>query len=835
MENHHHPSLGDMVNFLCSLPGLAGQYHRVSRCVHQFFSGHFTVDNTHQMIYLLNLVKQAGNVSQHKTMVQMMLNTMPFAASELTFDMTLSPNFNQQWYAYCQVLHQDLLGKTHQSKDLRVSPEDHRSDVLELVHSIPLSNLFRCHYDFKEYEYVNTKLNQLRDNSFFYEYALITETVLKSVLCFRERRFRSQVVHYSADRWRYSEDQWRIVLSLLGHQQHGIYMSRKWDKMEAALENLRIDLDWIRIHHADCEWSKIVFAKAKIMTGGAYLKHKKFLEADQEICEGMAMLDNVQSDSKLSILSSLTFYVARINAERERFDVPKYFNTTVDRIFLEAIRLAKRSRSVKLGIEMSLGRMQYLLACNTYAQFVKSPEVNSVELTYCGEQLTALASHELISGERKNNRTEQLFQLTYMNYCIRTGRIEEFQLLHDSVMYARLADVDNGMHLQNRRLIVTASWIRSPIPPDEKLTYTERILIKGTNETHVVLATASNGEFVVVKNFFIKKTRPNDHQKGREGSADDKETRDRRRVSREVAVLESLKGDPHIVQLIQCDAKSNDEEEICSLVLEHANGDEQDEKFLHHQPRNENGLSKDPLFVNNDLESFIRRHEEQDFSKEQFVEFALGLAKSLRSLHRLKIVHRDVDPKNYLVFRIDGEYILKLCDFAESRGENFEQEMKANPGVGNVPYRDPQVQNNASYNYENDVYSFGVVLARILHWKHWKETLEESLQAASGGQVGEKLVQRLPRTLFRRLALCCVNEHTYLRPTMEQIVQELEKFDEKMFDEDNPNEKKIFEFDHDSDTEDPDQEYLFDRTPKAPSKKSFKLPKWSYGNMFYVG
>eukprot|EP00475_Leptophrys_vorax_P040510 TRINITY_DN7513_c0_g2_i2.p1 TRINITY_DN7513_c0_g2~~TRINITY_DN7513_c0_g2_i2.p1 ORF type:complete len:162 (-),score=47.54 TRINITY_DN7513_c0_g2_i2:11-496(-) len=161
--------------------------------------------------------------------------------------------------------------------------------------------------------------------------------------------------------------------------------------------------------------------------------------------------------------------------------------------------------------------------------------------------------------------------------------------------------------------------------------------------------------------------------------------------------------------------------------------------------------------------------------------------------------------------------------------------MKANPGVGNVPYRDPQVQNNASYNYENDVYSFGVVLARILHWKHWKETLEESLQAASGGQVGEKLVQRLPRTLFRRLALCCVNEHTYLRPTMEQIVQELEKFDEKMFDEDNPNEKKIFEFDHDSDTEDPDQEYLFDRTPKAPSKKSFKLPKWSYGNMFYVG
>eukprot|EP00475_Leptophrys_vorax_P040507 TRINITY_DN7513_c0_g1_i4.p1 TRINITY_DN7513_c0_g1~~TRINITY_DN7513_c0_g1_i4.p1 ORF type:complete len:665 (-),score=123.20 TRINITY_DN7513_c0_g1_i4:717-2711(-) len=657
MENQQPSVLDQIVIIFCSLPGLQRAKRSISECVHQFFSGEFTVDNTYQMIGLLNMLKQAGGDSQHGTIVHMMLNMFPFAASELTMEMRQRPNFHQEWYTYCQALHQELLIKTSQTKDLRVSPQHHESKVIELVRSVPFSNLFRCHYDFKEYDYVDTKLNELRDNSFFDEYALITKTALNSLLCFRERTFRTPV-------FQYSEDQWRILLNLLGHQLHGAYMLRKWDQMENALVHLKVQVDWLGIHHSNWEWAKINFAKAKIMSGAAYLKQKMLLEADREVGEGIVMLKSVRSQAKYSTLGSLYYYAARINAERGGFDTRRFLHTTVDRFFQKSIRLAFKSGAVKNGIEMSLTRMQYLLACNTYTEFVMCENVNDVELKWCGEQLKALSSHELISGELKNSRTEQLYLLTLMNYCIRTRQMEEFQLAHDRVMYSRLANVDNRVHLQDRRIIVTASWIKSPVPQDEKLTYTELVLIQGTNETQVLLAITSNGEFVVVKKFFIKKTQQLDLQEDKEEVPDDKQTRDKKKVTREVAALELFKDDPQIVQLIQCDYISNDDEEIYSLVLEHANGDEQHEKFRNYRPVAEKGLAKDPDFVSNDLENFIRRHGEANFSRQQVLEFILGLAKSLRSLHRRKIVHRDVKPQNFLVRGFQSLVLLVLTIFS---------------------------------------------------------------------------------------------------------------------------------------------------------------------------
>lgn len=117
-----------------------------------------------------------------------------------------------------------------------------------------------------------------------------------------------------------------------------------------------------------------------------------------------------------------------------------------------------------------------------------------------------------------------------------------------------------------------------------------------------------------------------------------------------------------------------------------------------------------------DGESLKQVLSTQPGSMPQWLQIAIALTKTLDSLHKAGIIHKDVKPSN-IIINPDTEQI-KLTDFGLASRLSLENQTLQNPNLieGTLAYMSPEQTGrmNRSIDYRTDFYSLGVTLYEIL-------------------------------------------------------------------------------------------------------------------------
>ncbi|KAF5797164.1 putative transferase, protein kinase RLK-Pelle-RLCK-VIIa-2 family [Helianthus annuus] len=170
---------------------------------------------------------------------------------------------------------------------------------------------------------------------------------------------------------------------------------------------------------------------------------------------------------------------------------------------------------------------------------------------------------------------------------------------------------------------------------------------------------------------------------------------------------------------------------------------------------------------------------------------ALGAAKGLAFLHsaETKVIYRDFKTSNVL---LDSEYNAKLSDFGLAKdGPTGDKSHVSTRVMGTYGYAAPEYLATGHLSTKSDVYSFGVVLIEMLSGRRAidknRPTGEQSLVAWAKPYLPHK--RKLFRILDNRLegqytlngahatanlALRCISTDPRLRPSMVDVVKELE-------------------------------------------------------------
>ncbi|CAL9216332.1 unnamed protein product [Arabidopsis halleri] len=168
---------------------------------------------------------------------------------------------------------------------------------------------------------------------------------------------------------------------------------------------------------------------------------------------------------------------------------------------------------------------------------------------------------------------------------------------------------------------------------------------------------------------------------------------------------------------------------------------------------------------------------------------AIETASALAYLHASDIIHRDVKTTNIL---LDGNFGVKVADFGLSRLLPSDVTHVSTAPQGTPGYVDPEYHRCYHLTDKSDVYSFGVVLVELIsskpavdisrckseinlsslainkiqnHATH--ELIDQNLGYATNEGV------RKMTTMVAELAFQCLQQDSTMRPTMEQVVQEL--------------------------------------------------------------
>ncbi|XP_058760795.1 LEAF RUST 10 DISEASE-RESISTANCE LOCUS RECEPTOR-LIKE PROTEIN KINASE-like 1.1 [Vicia villosa] len=175
------------------------------------------------------------------------------------------------------------------------------------------------------------------------------------------------------------------------------------------------------------------------------------------------------------------------------------------------------------------------------------------------------------------------------------------------------------------------------------------------------------------------------------------------------------------------------------------------------------------------------------------MQIAIETASALAYLHASDIIHRDVKTNNIL---LDTNFSVKLADFGLSRLFPNNVSHVSTAPQGSPGYLDPEYFQLYKLSVKSDVYSFGVVLIELISSMtaidsaREKEEINLANLAAKKirkGAIGELVdpslgfesdseVKRMVSSVAE-LAFQCVLGNMELRPSMDQVLQELKKID----------------------------------------------------------
>ncbi|PPD71247.1 hypothetical protein GOBAR_DD31872 [Gossypium barbadense] len=184
------------------------------------------------------------------------------------------------------------------------------------------------------------------------------------------------------------------------------------------------------------------------------------------------------------------------------------------------------------------------------------------------------------------------------------------------------------------------------------------------------------------------------------------------------------------------------------------------------------------------------QNEEFPLTWEMRLRIAIEIANALFYLHSAAsapIYHRDIKSSNIL---LDDKYRAKVSDFGTSRSVALEQTHLTTRVQGTFGYMDPEYFRTNQFTEKSDVYSFGVVLIELLTGQkpvsanqseevrslvsYFLHSMQENSLFSILNPMVVKDGPEQEIMVVALLAKRCLNLNGKKRPTMKQVVMELE-------------------------------------------------------------
>ncbi|KAL5727485.1 non-specific serine/threonine protein kinase [Ranunculus cassubicifolius] len=166
------------------------------------------------------------------------------------------------------------------------------------------------------------------------------------------------------------------------------------------------------------------------------------------------------------------------------------------------------------------------------------------------------------------------------------------------------------------------------------------------------------------------------------------------------------------------------------------------------------------------------------------VAYALDIARGMNYLHQHKphaIIHRDLTPRNVLQ---DEAGHLKVTDFGLSKiaQEKGSYGYKMTGGTGSFRYMAPEVYRREAYGKSVDVFSFALVVHEMFQGKpsHRAESPEVVADKRAYEDLRPSLSSFVYPEEFKILLRRCWHKDPYLRPSFDEIINELETIQESL-------------------------------------------------------
>ncbi|XP_062184861.1 probable LRR receptor-like serine/threonine-protein kinase At1g06840 [Phragmites australis] len=207
--------------------------------------------------------------------------------------------------------------------------------------------------------------------------------------------------------------------------------------------------------------------------------------------------------------------------------------------------------------------------------------------------------------------------------------------------------------------------------------------------------------------------------------------------------------------------------------------DEEDEQMLVYE-----------FMPNGNLRDHISVKAKEPLNFPMRLRIALGSSRGILYLHSEAdppIYHRDIKASNIL---LDSKFVAKVADFGLSRLAPVPETEGSTPGhvstvvKGTPGYLDPEYFLTHKLTDKSDVYSLGVVFLELLTGmqpiSHGRNIVREVLAAKQSGMIFSVVDNRMGSyptecvERFAALALRCCQDETDARPSMVEVVRELE-------------------------------------------------------------